>query len=73
MLPLEQGQCKKEPREPNDLLYIDSAVIAEVKSMEKNLAMALINYKNSYDTVPRSWIKDTLIQLWKSHNIFVFI
>ena len=73
LLPLEQRGCKKEPSGPNDLRYIDRAVIAEVKSMEKNLAMTLINYKNTYNTVPRSWIKDTLSQLWKSPYIFGLI
>ena len=35
-LPEEQKGCRKKSRETNDLLYIDRAVIREVKSREKN-------------------------------------
>ena len=38
----------------NDLLYIDRAVIKEVKSRNKNLAMAWIDHKKAYDMVPHS-------------------
>ena len=41
-------------RGTNDLLYIDRAVIKEVKSRNKNLAMAWIDYKKAYDIVPHS-------------------
>ena len=44
-LPEEQKGCKKRSRGTNDLLYIDRAVIREVKSRKKNLAMAWIDYK----------------------------
>ena len=40
LLPEEQKGCRKGSRETNDLLYIDSTVIKEVKSRNKNLAMA---------------------------------
>ena len=48
--------CRKGSRGTNDLLYIDRAVIKEVKSRNKNLAMAWIDYKKAYDVVPHSWI-----------------
>ena len=41
-------------RGTNDLLYIDRAVIKEVKSRNKNLAMTWIDYKKAYDVVPHS-------------------
>ena len=56
LLPEEQKGCRKGSRETNDLLYIDRAVIKEVKSRNKNFAMAWINYKKTYDMVPHSWI-----------------
>ena len=34
---------KKEPRRTNNLLYIDMAVITEVKPRKKNLTMAWID------------------------------
>ena len=40
----------------NDLFHIDRAVTNEVKSTNKNLAMAWIDYKKAYDMVPHSWI-----------------
>ena len=43
LLPEEQKGCRKGSRETNDSLYIDRAVIKEVKSRNKNLAMAWID------------------------------
>ena len=52
LLPEEQQEgCRKGSRGTNDLLYIDRAVIKEVKSRSKNLRMAWIDYKNAYDMV----------------------
>ena len=45
LLPEEQKGCRKGSRGTNDLLYIDRAVIKEVKSRNKNLAMAWINLR----------------------------
>ena len=56
LLPEEQKGCRKGSRETNDLLYIDRALIKEVKSRNKNLTMTWINYKKAYDMVPHSWI-----------------
>ena len=40
LLPEEQKGCRKGSRGTNDLLYINRAVITEIKSRNKNLAMA---------------------------------
>ena len=40
LLPEEQKGCRKGSRGTNDLLYIERVVIKEVKSRNKNLAMA---------------------------------
>ena len=40
LLPEEQKGCRKGSRGTNDLLYIDRAVIKEVKSRNKNLTIA---------------------------------
>ena len=47
----EQEGCRKSSRGTNDLLYVDRAVIKEVKPRNKNLAMARINYRKAYDMV----------------------
>ena len=44
----EQKGCRKGSRGIADLLYIDRAVIKEVKSRNKNLAIAWIDYKKAY-------------------------
>ena len=60
MLSEEQKGCRKGSGGTNDLLYIDRAAIKEVKSRNKNLAMAWIDYKKAYDMVPHSWIIECL-------------
>ena len=60
LLPEEQKECCEGSRGTNDLLYIDRAVIKEVKSRNKNLAMAWIDFKQAYDMVPHSWIIECL-------------
>ena len=60
MLPEEQKGCRKDSGGTNDLLYIDWAVIKEVKSRNKNLAMVWIDYKKTYEMVPHSWIIECL-------------
>ena len=52
LLPEEQKGWRKECRGTNDLLFIDRAVITEVKSVKKNLAMTWIDGKKTYDMVP---------------------
>ena len=59
MLPGEQKGCRKRSRGNNDLFYIDSAVIREVRSRKKNLAVAWIAHE-AYDMVVHSWIKKCL-------------
>ena len=49
LLPEEQKGYRKGSRRTNDLLYIDRAVIKEVKSRNKDLAMVWIDYKKAYD------------------------
>ena len=60
LLPEEQKGCRKGSRGTNDLLYIDRAVIKEVKSRNKNVAMAWIDYKKAYDMIPHLWIIECL-------------
>ena len=47
LLPEKQKGCMKSSRGTNDLLYIDRAVIKEVKSRYTDLAMAWIDYKKA--------------------------
>ena len=53
----------------NDLIYIDRAASKEVKSTNKNLAFACIDYKKAYDMVPHSWITECLDLFGVAENI----
>ena len=67
LLPEEQKGCRKGSRGTNDLLYIDRAVIKEVKPRNKNLAW--IDYKKAYNMVSHSWIIDCLDLFGVAENI----
>ena len=69
LLPEEQKGCRKGSGRTNNLLYIDRAVIKEVQSRDKNLAMSWINYKKTYDMVPNSWIIECLDLFGVAENI----
>ena len=69
LLPEEQRGCRKGSRGTNDFLYIDRAVIKEVKSRNNNLPMAWIDYKKAYDMVPHSWIIECLDLFGVAENI----
>ena len=68
LLPEEQKGCRKGSRGTKNLLYIDRAVIKEVKSRNKNLAMTWIDYKKAY-VVPHSWIIEYLDLFGVAENI----
>ena len=69
LLPEEQKGCRKGSRGTKDLLYIDRVVIKEVKSKNKNLAMASIDYRKAYDMVPHSCIIECLDLFGVAENI----
>ena len=69
LLPEEKKGCRKGSRSTNNLLYIDRAVIKEVKSRNENLAMAWIDCKKDYDMVPHSWIIECLDFFGVAENI----
>ena len=69
MLPEEQKWCRKGSRGTNDLPYVDRAVTKEVKSRNKNLAVAWIDYKKAFDMVPHSWIVECLDLFRVAENI----
>ena len=73
LLPEEQKGCRKRSRGTNDLLYIDRAVIREVKSRKKNLALTWIDYKKAYDMVPHSCIKECLDLFGVAENIKILL
>ena len=73
LLPEEQTGCRKGSRGTDDLLYIDRAIIKEVRSRNKNLVMAWIDYKKAYDMIPRSWIIECFDLFGVAQNIKEFL
>ena len=55
----EQKGCCKGTR-GTEKLYSDKHILKESKTRRKNLTMAWIEYKKTYDMVPQSWIIDCL-------------
>ena len=55
----QKGVCKGS-RGTKDHLLIDKAVIKDSRTFRKNLAMAWIDYQKAYDSVPHSWILESL-------------
>ena len=60
LLPEEQKGYRKRSTRTNDLLYINTAVIREVKTRKKNLAISWIVQNKIYDMVPYSQINECL-------------
>ena len=69
LLQEEQKGCRKGSRETSDLLYIDRALIKEVTSRNKNLAMTYTDCKKAYDLVPHSCIIEYLDLFGVAENI----
>ena len=60
LLPQEQKGFRRKSRGTNDLLFIDKAIMREVKMRKQNLSMAWLDHEKAYDMVPHSWIIDCL-------------
>ena len=58
--PNEKKGCREESRGVKDQLLIHKAFLQNYKRTCKNLAMGLTDYKNTYDMVPQSWLKEAM-------------
>ena len=52
-----------------DQLMLDKAVLQDCKKRRTNVAMAWLDYKKAYDSVPHSWIRKTLEMIGAAKNI----
>jgi len=69
----EQKGARPQSRGTKDQLAIDKTITQESRKRNKNLAMAWIDYRKAYDSVPHSWIMRCL-QLYKvDQKIYRFI
>ena len=56
----EQKGCTNKTYGTKDQLLINKTILENAKNNQRNLAMAWIDYKKAYDSVPHSWIHDIL-------------
>ena len=73
LFPEEQKGCCKGSRGTAELLYIDQHILNEIKTKQKNLAMAWIDYKKAYDMVPQRWIINCFKMYKISYEVINFI
>ena len=73
LFPEEQKGYRNGSRDTGEPLYIDWHFLNESKTRQKNLAMAWIDNKKSYDMVPQSWIINCLKMYRISDEIIAFI
>ena len=60
LMPKEQKGCSRGSRGTKDQLLIDKTILKNAKLKKKNLDMIWIDYKKAYDSVPHSWILESL-------------
>lgn len=60
LLPEQQKGCIKGSFGCKELLLLNKMVIDHAKTAHRNLAMAWIDYRKAFDSVPHSWIERTL-------------
>ena len=63
----EQKGARTRCRGTKDQLLIDKAITNESKRYRKNLSMAWIDYKKAFDSIPHSWILETM-SMYKINN-----
>ena len=72
VLPSEQNGCSEGTTGRKDQLLIDKTVPRDCKR-HTNLAMACIDYKKAYNTVPHSWISECLDMFGIANNVQDFL
>ena len=73
IFPEELKRCRKGPWHTRELLYIDYHILNESKIRRQTRAMAWIDYKKVYYTVPQNWIINCLKIYKISDEVINFI
>ena len=60
LLPAEQKGCGRGTYGCREHLLLNKLIIDHARKNSRNLAMAWIDYRKAYDSVPHSWIEHTL-------------
>ena len=69
MLSKEQKGCKWKKRGTKNELLSDKAILWNSKRKKTNVNVAWVNFRKAYDTVPQSWILETLELVGLATNI----
>ncbi|KAL1446381.1 hypothetical protein WDU94_013936 [Cyamophila willieti] len=62
----EQKGCKKGSRGCKDQIIIDEIITGQIRGNNRNAALAWIDYKKAYDSIPHSWLIEVL-DVYKIH------
>ena len=73
LLPEEQKWYRRNCKGRSDLLFIDKMILRKERMRKKNLPIAWIHYKKSYNMVPHSWIVEYLGMVGVSQQIKHFL
>ncbi|KAL0274582.1 UNVERIFIED_CONTAM: hypothetical protein PYX00_002681 [Menopon gallinae] len=57
----EQKGCRKRSRGCKEQVLIDSVILEQAKRNRRSLCTAFIDYKKTFDSVPHSWLLETLV------------
>lgn len=60
ILAFEQKGCKRGTRGCKDQLLLDNYILEITKKTKRNASMMWIDYVKAYDSVPHSWIEESL-------------
>ena len=60
LIPEEQKGCAPNTYGCIDQLFIDSMILDDAKSRQKNLSIAWIDYHKAYDSIPHEWLIKSL-------------
>ena len=60
ILAYEQKGCRKRTRGCKDQLMLDKHILDITKKSKRNVSMMWIDYAKAYDSVPHSWIVQSL-------------
>ena len=69
ILPMEQKGCRRKSRGTKDQLLIGKMILNDCRKRHKNLAMAWVDYKKTYDMAPHCWIIECLKMVHVPQNL----
>ena len=63
LLPEEKKDCRRKSGGTKDQLVIDKTILKHCRKRRRNLAMAWIDYRKTYDFVPHCWILECCLDM----------